>query len=477
MPVIGLLWRGIVGSLLSLVAAAQANPGSKVPAPDWQAWLQGEPLVVGTEAAPACTVFSFHTKAKDAAMFAADGDYLADLQKRFGERGLAVVAVVADAKPAGMERWPGCRIVADRDLATTTAWFTDGEWPWNVVAVDRSGDVVFLGSAEAGLVDAIDAALAGRDVLAGERNAFALRQDLPLSFDDATAAVVEPLTEIVAHAPRDGLALGLLYLAQSTKANDAEAAGKVLKQAIASLANEARPLAAFTDLALRGDPRRPGLAATLKPAMHPAAAAAPNDVLVQLAFLRTLVATGDAREVGRQAMRMRRSVTATAASCLEFATILTTDQNAPVHRDLATMALDRAQALGAEPRLLAAARYGVAVRCAADTDAGKRLLEDYLKDTGMRVAINNDCWYFMTQLGTMGRYDVFAAGLAERMLEQKEAMDYFEFDTAALAMFLVGRTAEAVSLQELAIEKGGKSNPEYSERLQRYKAALAPAPR
>ena len=37
--------------------------------------------------------------------------------------------------------------------------------------------------------------------------------------------------------------------------------------------------------------------------------------------------------------------------------------------------------------------------------------------------------------------------------------------------------AEAVSLQEKAIEKGGKGNPEYTERLQRYKNAQAPAPR
>ncbi len=63
------------------------------------------------------------------------------------------------------------------------------------------------------------------------------------------------------------------------------------------------------------------------------------------------------------------------------------------------------------------------------------------------------------------------------MLEQKEGMDYFEFDTAALAMFLVGRFAEAVSLQETAIEKGGKGNPEYTERLNRYKAGQAQPPR
>mgnify|MGYP000571783451 FL=1 len=67
--------------------------------------------------------------------------------------------------------------------------------------------------------------------------------------------------------------------------------------------------------------------------------------------------------------------------------------------------------------------------------------------------------------------------MQQRMLEKQSSMDYFEFDTAALAMFLVGRVADAVELQELAIEKGGKGSTEYEERLASYKAHLVPAPR
>ena len=67
--------------------------------------------------------------------------------------------------------------------------------------------------------------------------------------------------------------------------------------------------------------------------------------------------------------------------------------------------------------------------------------------------------------------------LVERMLEQRGSMDYFEFDTAALAMFLVGRVPDAVSLQQEAIKKGGGNSAEYLERLSRYKAQLSAAPR
>ena len=87
----------------------------------------------------------------------------------------------------------------------------------------------------------------------------------------------------------------------------------------------------------------------------------------------------------------------------------------------------------------------------------------------------------MTELPTMGRFDLFAAGLADRMLEQRSSLDAFEFDTAALAMFLAGRTAEAVELQQAAIKKAGEDgedvNPEYNERLLRYQKGQQAAPR
>ncbi|MEO6594879.1 MAG: hypothetical protein ABIP94_09015 [Planctomycetota bacterium] len=457
---------------------AQFVHGTVVPRASWQSWVQGEPVPIGGDAAPMATVYAFYTRPTHAAEFSADGDYLAELQRRHEKDGLVVVAVVRDAKVEGAARWPGCRIVADGEDATATAWLGDAEWPWNIVVVDRSGVLVFFGSIESGLVDATEAALQGRDVLDAERLALAARQDLPMIFDDVVAAQARSeLEKLLVHAPRDGVAWGLFYLTQATKFTDVGAAKKVRQQALERLAAEPRPLAAFASLAMRGDAQGEGLIAALVAPLQAAAVAAPHDVVVQLAYLRALVLTGADRDAGRQAMRMRKQVSGSAEHCLEFAAVLTADKSAVVHRDLATSAIERAMTLGAPPRLLAAARYGVAVRCAEDPEQGKLIVEQYLGDNEQRVEINNDCWYFLTQLPTMGRCDWFATGLAERMLEQREAMDYFEFDTVALAMFLVGRTKEAVELQQAAIEKGGKGNPEYVERLRRYKARVAPAPR
>jgi hypothetical protein len=473
------LRRGWAVLVLAAAACGQASLGDPAPTAAWS-FAQGDAIAFGEASAPECSVFAFYTQPAHTTELAGGGHYFAELQRRYLERGLAVVAVVTDAKAAPLENWAGCRVAVDADSQTTLRWLTDGGTPWHVVMVDKEGKVVFLGGPEAGLVDAIERAVGGKSDIAAEQRAFAWREELPQVFDDATVDVLTNLTTLVQHAPRDGLSQGLLYLTQATKANDAKAAGEVLRAAIGHLGTESRPLACFADLALRGDPRRAGLATTLRPVLQAAAAAAPADVALQLTYLRALVLAGDDREVGRQSMRIRKVVTATAAHCIDFAAILTGAGNAPAHLDLATMALTKAATLSPDPRELAAARYAVATRCANDAEAGKKLRDEYLADVlqvEARVSINNDCWYLMTQLPTMGRFDAFAAALAERMLDEKDAMDYFELDTAALAMFLVGRFAEAVSLQEAAIEKGGKGNPEYTERLQRYKVALPQPPR
>jgi hypothetical protein len=77
----------------------------------------------------------------------------------------------------------------------------------------------------------------------------------------------------------------------------------------------------------------------------------------------------------------------------------------------------------------------------------------------------------------MGRYDWFAAGLVEELLGGSAALDYFELDTAALAMFLVGRVTEAVDYQRAALREGGREEAAYRDRLARYEAFAAPGPR
>ena len=126
--------------------------------------------------------------------------------------------------------------------------------------------------------------------------------------------------------------------------------------------------------------------------------------------------------------------------------------------------------MGAPERLVAASRYVVALRCAEDRAAARAHLDRYLGAQDELYGLNNDAWALLTEMDTMGRFDWFAVGLVERMLEDRGAMSYFEFDTAALAMFLVGRVSDAVELQETALKQGGRQEAAYRDRLVRYRA-------
>lgn len=458
-------------------AFAGLTIGEKAAAPQWERFAQGEPVAFAAVDAPNCTIYAFYTGLDGANRFVGEAAYLTELQRRFGERGLAVVAVVGEV-PKDLKPWTGCRVVVDRELATSTAWFGDPSAAIASVVVGKDGTVAFAGSCAGGLVDALAATLAGKPDHAGERAASSTRQMVPTMFDNLDPAQTTSLvTSLLEHAPHDGEARGWLYANLATRTNDQAPAEHAFAAACEQLAGEARPLAAFADLALRAAPHAAGCGATLGKLLEPLAKQAPADPQVQLALLRALMASGDSRAVVRQAFHCRKVALGSAADAIAYAMILAADQNPMVHRDLVQQALERAEKLGASPSDLVRGRYVAARRCADDAAGAREMLDGYLGKDEIVLSLNNTCWYAMTELETMGRFDAFALGVAERMVEQKESLQYNEFDTAALAMYLNGRIAEAVDLQTTAIDKGGRGNPEYEQRLARYKAAAAAAPR
>lgn len=450
--------------------------GEAPPNAEWGPWRRGEPIELGGGKAPPCTVFAFYASQRSLAAPVVDGDadYLADLQRRFADKGLRIVAAIGDPELKVPDTLANCSVVVDIDARVAAAWDAAGPG-MHVVAIDGKGRVVFQGDPGHGLVDAITESIAGTWDLAKARERVATREVLVQGGVDNFVSAKPDL--IVANAGADGSLLGAAYLVAGFGGGDSAAAKELRREALARLGGEWRPLAVFADLALRCDDRAVDAASEIAAALQPAAAGAPNDPFVQLAYLRALVVADRGREVGRQAARAWKVAKNSAVHALAFGEILTHAPVPAVHKDLIGQAARRVEELGGDQRLLTALRYTTALRCDEDCEAAKALLATYLTDVQVRTQINNDCWYLMTEVPTLGRFPWFTAGLAERMLEQRDGMDYFEFDTVALAMFTVGRVKEAVELQETAIQKGGQGNPEYTNRLERYRARVAPAPR
>jgi len=408
-----------------------------------------------------------------------DAAWLGALAARFATRGVRVVAVSPDGSAADLSPGAGVELFEDPACVLEAACLEGGATSRRyVVAIGAGREVLFRGAPGCGLEDMLVRELGGDADRDYEARAQSWRHKLYDTFDEAPGAeAVALLAPLARRSPRDGLLNGLLYLAYATKSNERDAAAALLLRATREMARAPRALAIFADLAMRGDPLREEVWRMLRPALERACERAPTDPFVQRALLRARVAARDDRAAGRLAMQRRALMTATAQGCLDFATMLARAETPMIYRDIAEHALRRAAALQAEPRLLAAARYVVTLRCAEDAAGAQRLLRAYCAERGDYYRRNSDAWRFLTQVGTMGRYDWFAVGLVEGLLRGPEALDYFELDTAALAMFAVGRAGEAVDLQRAALREGGEQEAAYRDRLRRYEAFAAPGPR
>lgn len=467
--------RSLGAALLLLAGAAPAQAVIGKPAPD-ATWLHpacsGTIALSGPEAA-GLTLIGFYASRPD--LLDGDWSYLDAIADRYADDGVQVLLVTTADGAGAASRAARCLAFVDDAGMAEQEWLGDVDAPHGrLVAVDGDGVVQFVGAPGCGVVDMLERQVSGAPDGCWEGRARSWRAQLVEGYDDLasgpTIALLEPMVE---RAPRDGLLAGLLYLTYATKANDAEAARALRDGAIAAMADAPRALAVFADLALRGDPLRPEVWRALRAPLQDAAARAADDPAVQLALLRALVSDRDDRAAGRLAMTCHKRVCATAEGCLDFAMLLAGAETPMVYNDLAGGAVARAVELGGDDRLVAAARYVVALRCAEDRSAADAALADYLAGQGELYGHNNDAWYFLTGLATAGRFDWFAVGLVECLLVDQAAMDYFELDTAALAMFLVGRAGEAVRLQEAALAQGGRLEAAYRDRLARYKAYQA----
>jgi len=463
----------VLSSLAACAAGvrAQVQPGQVAP-PLEVAWT-GTPVAIGT--AGPVVVVAFH---RSLAAAACDGDVLRDLDRRGGEHGVLMIVVLAERLPANQapaQQLP-VALAVDTDGRARARWL--GEQADGYVVLAEHDRIAWTGQPGQGLRAAVALAAAGEYDFAASAERLRQRQQLEDLFTDVGSAAARELAQRVVTAwPTDGPSWAIRWLGDELRRDDAAAAATAAA-ALAALADDPRALAAFADLALRAATQPRVLAGSLLAPLAVAAANCPDDLCIQLARLRALVHSGNGREVGRTAQQLARKVEGVGAAAVEFVEILTHDAEPEVHKDLGARALRVPRPGDVDARTLAAVRYAQALRCERNAIAAREVACDYLDRLPGRAVVNNEAWELMTALPSCGRFDAFALALAERMLEQRAALEPFELDTAALAMFRNGRGDEAIELQAAAVERSG-GDATYKDRLEHYRAALAgkPAPR
>jgi hypothetical protein len=419
---------------------------------------KAEWLLPGPVAEPKWTLFV----CTNAAGLEGQRGCLEELQKRFGERGARIAAVLPrdDAKLLASKKPPFAVGTLDEATALAgTCWFAAGAQTPFFAAVD-------------GAADLLAAAADGKD-LGPLQLALQQLESLLANVGDggdfrAAAA------QAVAALPHSGRARATAVLVEWWCTGDLAAVRKRFDAGMHDLAAEPWALAAFADLVLRGDHNDPSFAKELALALTPVAAAAPDNPFVQQVQLRALLRAGQDKLAGRMLSAVGKLCAHSARDQVLYAeTLMEANEPAP-YRALAERALDAAAAAGGDPRWIAAARHKVLVRSGAPAEECDKLLADFRAASNIDDGqLNNDAWYMMVRAETMGRFDTYALGQCEEMKRQEgDNMSYGNKDTLALALFLNGKVQEAIELETVAMA-ASNNDPDYLGRVTRFKNTLA----
>ena len=386
--------------------------------------------------------------------------HLQELQQRYGDRGVRIVVVLpTDAGRELAATTPAFGVVEiGEHLELEDPELLDlGEGPFGYLPLDVMEDL-FLGLGDvARLVD-----------LAEEMESL-----LAIVGDGGDLA--DGVATVVKHLPHSGRAQALRVLHAWWCKGDLALARAAFDEGIAALADRSQAMVAFADLVLRGDRSDSAYAKALASHLAPIAAAAPEGALAQLVLLRALLRSGQEKLAGRMLARTAKVVAQNGSYQLWFAETLMEAAAPAPYRDMAERAIQAAQGLGADRRLCYAAQHKVLVRTGAPFVEAEALMTEARKVLGedAMLSLNNDAWYLMTRIDTMGRFDTYALAQCEEMQRQDgENLSFGNKDTCSLALFLNGKVAEAIALETEALA-ASRNDPEYAARLARYRAVLA----
>ncbi|MFT4511355.1 MAG: hypothetical protein ACI89X_004278 [Planctomycetota bacterium] len=392
--------------------------------------------------------------------------YLADLQSRYGDKGVAIAVALPKADATAIARTKPRMVVA---AATEQEQLTHIVGMRCVVTELTSGATIATMSSLDLAVDTINGLLAGTHDDQAQSEA---RDVLNATYSNITdgGEFDKVVTQCLTSFPHSGHAHACAVLNQWWCKGDLVAARKAIDTGLQALGNDAVPMAIFVDLVLRGDRNDPQMARRLTMAMAPVAAGASDGPFTQLVYLRALLIAGQERLAGRICATLPKRIGSRPDFQLIFAETLMESRNPMAHRDAAERAIQNAEANGGAQKWVYAARHKLLKRCQEDGKANKLMDEYRAKNIGS--GLNNDAWYLIVQPQTMGRFDSMALAQCEEMLRVEKNIDFGSMDTVALAHFISGQVQKAIEMQTPAMKQSGNDSV-YAARLRRYEATKA----
>ncbi|MFP6685745.1 MAG: hypothetical protein VB934_13575 [Polyangiaceae bacterium] len=382
------------------------------------------------------------------------------LQRRYGSAGLRVRVLLPEHAIAAHRATEPPYEIATAKYTWAEArleLLIDGAVEWSSETVDGVEDVVRL--------------LAAHDP---DRTRFyqlrGLRNQVTFFVCDGPA-VPETASRLVEVAPTWGLAHAWRYRDDLWNRADRVAARRHAKEALRALAGHPHSLTVFCDYALRTDRYETETARAIAVAMKKLVDADERAILPWLTWVRAQLRV-DAASVTPERLAAKLPVLVKSPRQLELAEILASAPDPKRFRDLSDHLLGVAWKYGVELDRFRLTTCLVARACRDSVPASNSQLDQWLTQFGKGEDLNSLAWALLTKDETLGRFDLAARLLVERLRKESGGkLGDAPLDTLALALYGTGEPAEALRLETQCIANGD-GDPRYDVRRRRYEQAV-----
>lgn len=382
--------------------------------------------------------------------------YLRGLQRSYGADLTTVLVPTTTPSEQQLETAHGIAVAAVSEASSTV--------PPMATLLAADGDVQWQGDLAGGVSHWIAVLLAGKPVDDDHLgDAWALDRLADVEAIDV-ATMRATADRILASNSRDPRGWVLRLLAASRE-HDGPLERRIAERGTRELALESLPLRELVDGILRCADGDRSLLEQAMLALVPVLQDADDDVLLQITYLRALLALGRVDEARAVSNAVQAHLPKGSDGWLCLAEALTVGPKASAFAEDAEHALEKAP--DRRDDLDEMVHYCVLVRCRHDLDSARDVVTRML--ITQRLDLNNLVWDLLTRGENYHRFPELALDLA-RQMEAQGGLSGAETDTLALALFENGLVREAVAAQEQAAAM--VTSPRYQARLQRYRAAL-----
>lgn len=459
--------RMIVAGGLALAVSISAHAGELGigdPAPKLEVsqWVKGQSFDPAKSDGKGVYVVEFW--ATWCAPCVASVPHLTELQHRFADKGLRIVGVTEHRDDNTLEivkqfvdkqgEKLDYAIAFDKDGAVSRAYMeaSGQDGIPTAFVIEQQGRIAWIGHPMDGLDEVIEEVVSGKFDIERARKLSDVQRSLWASWQEENwEAVFKAARAWAALEPGDATPHLVRFQILAHDLGKTDAARDVLVEAVKALHDHADGLAALASEISREEPEQ-GIAEVALQAAARALELEPNHADALMARFYILGANNRTDEAVASAEDAINRMKGNPEALGAFARLLSSPEHAERCDKLALRAVDLAIAADPAAASHLVTKFDIQAICQSDLDGaratGRYLIQKAGDDANL---LNSFAWSLLDDERKKGKFDKLALEVAERANRLTDGAHWSILDTLALAKFVNGARAEAITLQKKAV--------------------------